>query len=357
MSAPHVLFLHASLAFTGATERLLDIATRLRAGGTRVSVLTRPGTRRPAFENAGLAVYTSDLPVDPRRSPFAAWRTRQIIAELAPTIVHVTTEELAGLAAAIAPTLRMPYVLEVHRPPARRVPRFAPRLRAVGISGPTLAAAVVNRGEIPRDLITLLPHAPTPPEGLRPMPFGHTGTLRVGCSGRLDEQHGTEVLLAAIERLKTLRRSCHYAILGEGPRELEIRRQVRERGLADRVTIGAPVTESAVETLATLDLHVSCRLSGTPDWLSHLGLAIGLPTILTAVGESFHLIEDGVNGCLIERNDPDALARKIAELTETPLVARTLGNRARERWRERHPPNELVEALARFHETALEPAG
>ena len=355
MSSPHVLFLHARLAFSGSTERLLQCATWLEQNGTRVTVLAQDGSRRPAFEAAGIRVRTSDLPSDPKARPFAAWRARRIIAELAPDVVHVTTEELAGLAAAIAPTLRMPYVLEIHRPPTARVPRFAPRLKAVGISGPTLAEPVVNHGAVPRDLLVEVPHAPTPPEDLRAMPFGHSGTLRIGTSGRLDDQHGTEVFLAAVERLADVRRQCHFAILGEGPRELAIRRHVRERGLTDRVTVGAPVTGTAVATMATLDLHVSCRLSGTPDWLAHLALALGLPSVLTAVGESFNLIEDAVDGCLIERNDPDALARCLGNLIETPLVARTLGNRARDRWHTEHPPDQFGETLARLHACALEP--
>ena len=355
MSSPHVLFLHARLAFSGSTERLLEGATRLERSGTRVTILAQDGSRRPAFEAAGIRVRTSDLPTHPKTRPFAAWRARRIIAELAPDLVHVTTEELAGLAAAIAPTLRIPYVLEVHRPPTARIPRFAPRLKAVGISGPTLAEPVVNHGAVARDLLVEVPHAPAPPEELRAMPFGHSGTLRIGTSGRLDDQHGTELFLAAVERLADVRRRCHFAILGEGPREQAIRRRVRERGLADRVTVGSPVTATAVETMAALDLHVSCRLSGTPDWLAHLALALGLPSVLTAVGESFHLIEDGISGCLVERNDPDALARCLGNLIETPLVARTLGNRARDRWREEHPPEQLDEALARLHACALEP--
>lgn len=358
MSAgPHILFLHARLSFTGGTERLLAAARALKGAGARVTVVAQDGTRRSAFAAAGIVVLTSDLPQDPRLRPFAAWRARRIVADLEPDLIHVTSEELAALAAAIVPTLRQPYVLEVHRPPSGRVPRFLPRLKAVGISAPTLAAAVVNQGEIPRDLLVELPHAPMPPEGVRAMPFGHSGTLRIGTSGRLDDQHGTEVFLAAVERSKGLRRPCHFAILGEGPRELQVRRQIRQRGLADRVTVGAPVTQSATATLAALDLHVSCRLSGTPDWLAHLALALGLPSILTAVGQSFDLVEDGVSGCLIERNDPDALARKLGELVETPLVARTLGNRARERWFAEHPADAFERGLTRLHTSALAPVG
>ena len=348
-----VVLLHAWLGFTGATERLFATARALRAAGADVQIVSTDGSRRDALERDGFEPHLIELPREPWKEPFAAWRVRGLLASLAPDLVQVTSEPLAALAAWCAATLPFPYVLEVHRAPRAPIP-FAPkRLAAVVLSAPTLAASVVNQGLLPRDKLTELLHAPEPAEAWSANPFGRADPVLVGTAGFLDRIHGTETFLDAAEHLVAQASPVHFAVLGEGPCERELRRRVRRRGLAERVTIGVPSTLEAAATLRRFDIAVTCRQDGGPDWIAHLTLALGVPAIFPAAGPAFDLVRHEVDGVLVPRNDPAALAQTIADLAETPLVARAIGARARERWKSEHPRGSYAAGLAELHERAL----
>jgi glycosyltransferase involved in cell wall biosynthesis len=59
-------------------------------------------------------------------------------------------------------------------------------------------------------------------------------------------------------------------------------------------------------------------------------MASGIPVIATRGGNSPSLIEDGVTGFLVERNDVAALARAIHEVLANPALAARMGHAARE---------------------------
>jgi glycosyltransferase involved in cell wall biosynthesis len=358
MSSRHVVLLHPVLEFSGETERMLAIARVLRARGTRTSVLTRPGSRSFACERAaqqhGFTLRLAELPHEPASEPFAFLRTRRALADLEPDLVHVVSSRLATLAAGLCATLDVPYVLELDHEPFGRIPRATRRLLCVAITSPTLAAAAVNVGRIPRNLLLVARHAPEDP--LPPATSGR-GPARIGCAGLLEAAHGTETFVEAVRLLGQLPRPCHFAILGEGPREALWRRRVRELGLADRITIGPPTTEDAASTLSALDVFVSTRTSGGPDWLGVLALRLGVPSVLCATGDAFALVEDQVSGLLFERGNARQLADALERLAANPAQARALGARARTRLAALLPPGTFAAELEALHARALELAG
>jgi len=59
-------------------------------------------------------------------------------------------------------------------------------------------------------------------------------------------------------------------------------------------------------------------------------MACGKPIVATAVGGNPELIEDGRSGILVPPDDPDRMARAIAELLDDPVRARAYGRRGRE---------------------------
>jgi glycosyltransferase involved in cell wall biosynthesis len=359
VSGKHVALLHPALRFTGETERALAIARVLSRRGWRTTLVTRPGSRTHAFDSMareyGFGLQFCEIPPRPSTAPFAFMRTRRLIAELGCDLIHVVSDSLAPLAGALASTVGTPYVLEIHSEPTRRIARFQPRLMAVAVSSQTLAASVVNQGRIPRGLLHVARHAPEVDPASIParQALDDRRPVRIGCSGALDELHAIETFVEAVRLLGQLPRPCHFAILGEGPHESALRRHVRELGLADRITIGVPTTPDAAQTLAALDVHVSTRQSGGPGWLCHLALALGVPSILSAVGEAFNLVEDKRSALLFERSNPRQLADAIEHLCANPQEARAMGERARERMRELRPPGVFAREIEALHAAAL----
>ncbi len=326
MSPRHVLFLHPALHFSSATDRVFHFARHLVASGDRVTIVSTPGSRADAFTKMGIQVVYGELPERFAANPFAFGRSRRLVHELAPDLVYATSPSLAPLAA----KMRIPYVLEVARDVRGPLAKSA-FLRGVVLCGSTLVESAVNRGGLPRDLMRVIEHGPAPCGPPLLSGFQPEATLRVGCAEALDSEHDARAFLEAA-RILVLEgtRPMHFFVFGEGPFEEPLRRMIRDLAIEDRATITSHAGRST-KLLESLDIYVSTLHEGEPGWLTHSALMLGLPSILTAVGGAFALVEDGRSGLLIERGDPRALADAIGRLARSPEEARAMGTLARRR--------------------------
>src|SRR5262249_33665553 len=64
-------------------------------------------------------------------------------------------------------------------------------------------------------------------------------------------------------------------------------------------------------------------------------MATGLPVVATRVGGNPELVEEGINGLLVPRQDPAALAAAISTYLEDPHLAAVHGRSSRQRAIER----------------------
>jgi len=82
-------------------------------------------------------------------------------------------------------------------------------------------------------------------------------------------------------------------------------------------------------------------------------MASGTPPVAYAVGAIPNLIEDGVNGFLVPPGDIDLLAQRIRTLVLNPELARTFGERAREKALS-FRPEVVAEKTLRAYERVLQ---
>jgi len=326
MSGRHVLFLHPALHFSSATDRVFHFARHVVASGHRATILSAPGSRADAFRKMGIGVVYGELPQRPGANPFAFGRTKRLVQEFEPHLLYATSPSLAACAA----RMHIPYVLEVARDVRDSVPKSS-SLRGIVLCGSTLIESAVNRGGLPRELMRVIEHGPAPCGPPLLAGFQRDATLRVGCAEALDEEHDARAFLEAA-RILVLEgtRPMHFFVFGEGPFEEKLRRMIRDLAIGERATITSHAGRST-KLLESLDVYVSTLHEGEPGWLTHSALMLGLPSILTAVGGAFALVEDGRSGLLIERGDPRALADAIGRLARAPEEARAMGALARRR--------------------------
>lgn len=134
--------------------------------------------------------------------------------------------------------------------------------------------------------------------------------------GRIHESKGVHILLAAAERLAG-ERAFTLTIVGDGPGASALM-----RGYADRswVTFTGQVSQQEVSNHMALS-DVLCVPS---IWLEPLGgvivggLGQGMAILASRIGGIPELIEDGVNGLLVEPGSVDAWARAMAMLMDRP---------------------------------------
>lgn len=152
----------------------------------------------------------------------------------------------------------------------------------------------------------------------------------IGTVSVLRPQKALEVLIEATALLRRTLPDVHVLVAGDGPEAGRLRSRAKELGVEGAIHFLGRRTD-VPDLLRALDVAVlSSDYEGLP--LSVIEyMAAGLPVVATRVGGVPELVEHGANGLLVERRDPAALARAVAELLADPKRRARMGAAGRER--------------------------
>lgn len=349
---------------SGVGEQVLQLAAGLREAGCEVEVLGRgPG------QVGGPKVL---FPI------FAVPAVRRALRRFRPHVVQVHESD-GGLAAllvrALAPRLdprpklvallQVSYVEELRavRPlmaagrvlgqPGAVEQRFrrlkAPLQIALGrltarAADLVLAPSAATAAELRRDYrVRDAAVVPNVTGGLAVQPVEETGEppgylLFVG---RLRIRKGVEVLLEALRDLRDVR----LLIAGDGEHREALERKTAELGLGSKVRFLGRCDAARVRGLlkGAAALVVPSTYEGMPLVVLE-AMESGVPVVASAVSGIPEVVEDGRTGWLVAPEDPQGLARALAEVLNRPDEARRRGEAGRQRVDDRFRPAHAVAA-------------
>jgi glycosyltransferase involved in cell wall biosynthesis len=140
----------------------------------------------------------------------------------------------------------------------------------------------------------------------------------VGFIGRLAGQKAPEVMLDAYAAAFGANDKVRLVMVGSGPLEADVRRQVDRLGLASRVTLLGDVV--GTDVMPAFDTFcLSSRYEGLP-YVIVEALACGLPIVSTRVGGVSMCIDPGRNGLIVPPDDAPALAAALTSLAADPQM-------------------------------------
>jgi colanic acid/amylovoran biosynthesis glycosyltransferase len=174
---------------------------------------------------------------------------------------------------------------------------------------------------------------------VRPAPVA-----RLVCVGRLCEQKGQLLLIAATAALARQGVDFELVLAGDGEMRGVIEQAIAQDGLTGRVRITGWISSAQVrgELLASRALVLPSFAEGLPVVVME-AMALGRPVISTFIAGIPELVRDGHEGWLIPAGDVQALAAAMRACLETdPDRLLTMGQAAYARVRERH----LIDASA-----------
>lgn len=159
---------------------------------------------------------------------------------------------------------------------------------------------VLVRAGLPAERVTILPNFLATDPG-RFADGGRNGILFVG---RLTEEKGVRTLLAALRHLP---KNVSLRVVGSGPLGSEV--AIAAAADPRLVAVGVRSTEQVHEEMrrAAVLAVPSLWYEGMPMTIVE-AFSCGLPVVCSAIGGLPSLVEDGVNGRLVEAGDPRALA-------------------------------------------------
>lgn len=160
-------------------------------------------------------------------------------------------------------------------------------------------------------------------------------------TGRLSPEKGLDFLMRTFSRLdKTI--PLKLLIVGEGGEENRLKDLAEQLGIADSVVFvnsGYDVNEY----LQVSDLFIlPSRHEGLSNSLLE-AMACELPVISTRVGGSIDIIEDGVNGLLVDVDNEEQLIYAVSSVLNDASVAVRLGENARKMVVERYNLDRITE--------------
>jgi glycosyltransferase involved in cell wall biosynthesis len=161
--------------------------------------------------------------------------------------------------------------------------------------------------------------------------------VRLLAVGRLVRKKGLDTFVNACAALAQQGVDLEAVVAGEsGEHEDEVRRRVAAAGLESRIAFPGPLTQHQLfeEYQRASVFALPCRVledgdrDGIPNVLME-AMACGLPVVTTGVSGITELVEDGVNGLIVEPDRPEELADALHRLVKDPDLAGELGRAGR----------------------------
>jgi glycosyltransferase involved in cell wall biosynthesis len=168
------------------------------------------------------------------------------------------------------------------------------------------------------------------------LPWDQSGPLKIYSCGRLNRVKGHEDVIAAIGILRDRGLDARLRIAGEdeyggsGYRRV-LEDLVKRRRLGGVVTfLGAVSEETNRNEYCDAHVYVMGSLDEAAGAVAAMeAMSLQVPVIMTRVGATEELIETGVDGLLVEKQQPEKLAEAIARVAHDPGLAVKLGRAGR----------------------------
>ena len=152
----------------------------------------------------------------------------------------------------------------------------------------------------------------------------------IGIVAVLRGKKGHRFLIDAVDRLSDECSGLHLLIVGEGPMEEEIDRQIAAARRPERFhRVGARSDVPAL--LAAIDLFVMPSVQEALGTSIIEAMAMRVPVIASNVGGIPELVHDGETGLLVPPEDPAGLAKAILKVIEDRSLAKRLADHANDR--------------------------
>jgi len=146
-------------------------------------------------------------------------------------------------------------------------------------------------------------------------------------AGRLEPVKNQRMIIEAFDSFHKTHKDYKLVIYGEGPMRQQLEDLIQERGLQKNAIL-AGRSDKVWDAMIGADCFL---LSSNYEGMSNAmieAMCLGLPVISTKVSGATDLIEDGINGFLIEKNDSEGMSSRMSQIADNKELQKQLGEKA-----------------------------
>jgi glycosyltransferase involved in cell wall biosynthesis len=153
------------------------------------------------------------------------------------------------------------------------------------------------------------------PYGVRPIEVVRrpSAKVRIGRIGRLEKVKGNDFLIRSFLRLLKSGVNAELIFAGSGPELANLQALSRELGIDDSVLFLGLVEPA--EFYSQVDMTVSSSFYDASPLVILESFSCGIPVVATRVGGVPEVVEDGVNGLLVEFGDEPGMCEALRRLS------------------------------------------
>lgn len=358
----NVMIVASGLGLGGAEIVMRDLALTLDRDRFNVSVccLKELGVVGQALARDGVDISVLATRREGKVDYLTSLQLRRVLHDKGIDIVHTHTTH--GLVDAALCRLTMPRLRVVHTFHFGNYPHVPDRIRWMERIFSRGADRLIAVGDVQREQIKAVYRLDdasirTVRNGVTFVPaedntaflaqLAAKDRLIVGTIATLIEQKGLPDLLSVARRVKDAGLKALFVLVGEGRLRpaLEARRQ--ELDLEDDVVLTGWVHNAASVSLPAFDVFFQPSLWEAMSIAVLEAMAAGKPVVATRVGENPAVIDNGVDGVLVDPRDVERMAAAIVQLAGDESLRRRLGAAAIEKVRSRFTVEHMTKAYER----------
>lgn len=175
----------------------------------------------------------------------------------------------------------------------------------------------------------------------------------IGFLGRLSAEKGPLVLLRALALLRDRGRPFRAVLVGDGPQRDEVLDAIARERLDELVAVLA-FPGRPEPALAAFDVYVLPSLWESLSIGVLEAMAASLPVVASDVGGTREAVRHGKTGLLVAPADPEALARALERLLDSPPDRQRMGNAGRRLCEDRFSLDAMLGATEAVYRRAME---
>ncbi len=334
----HVVHTEWSDGFGGQEQRILLECLEMERRGHRTTVVCRPGAMiGPKAAERGL--HAVAIPIRSAFDPSAVAAMVRFFRRERATVVNTHSGKDSWAGSIAAKIARVPLLVRTRHIslPVRKSFFNAVWRWPDGFvtTGEKIREHLIGIGVPPDRIVSI----PTGVDGDRFSPAVSGEAVRrelgllpgqrvIASIGVLRGTKRVDLFVDVAARLFAGDPSLRFLIVGEGPKEAEIRGLIDERGLTDAVRLLGHRPDIP-EILAATDVMVMTSVKeGLPQVVLQ-ALAAGRPVVASPVGAIPEVVVDGETGLLCPPGDAEAFAQAVRRLLDDPASGARLGEAGR----------------------------